>query len=247
MSWRSVMKVAGCISQRHGSADPDPDPHENVMDPQHWKAIERSIGCQFLTETKCQYYQYRYLAWFVVHVLLKAVIMGECRGGCVTTYRYVWKWSYFTVCKQEKQQYELRVNICQPPLQIQDYDSPSMILIRDEKRIFMLIRTAYEAETNHLSLQLTWQRSLQAFEKVFVCPSYILLFKRRIHTDQIFKQMVPSDQILIYNIRHPRILMLNTTVMCCSCDQGGGIHGGALRAKPGTIFGWCSVVYFLKY
>ncbi len=26
----------GSISQRHGSADPDPDPHQNVMDPQHW-------------------------------------------------------------------------------------------------------------------------------------------------------------------------------------------------------------------
>ncbi len=25
----------GSISQRHGSADPDPDPHQNVMDPQH--------------------------------------------------------------------------------------------------------------------------------------------------------------------------------------------------------------------
>ncbi len=24
------------ISQRHGSADPDPDPPQNVMDPQHW-------------------------------------------------------------------------------------------------------------------------------------------------------------------------------------------------------------------
>ncbi len=23
-------------SQRHGSADPDPDPHQNVKDPQHW-------------------------------------------------------------------------------------------------------------------------------------------------------------------------------------------------------------------
>ncbi len=27
---------SGSISQRHGSADPDPDPHQNVMDPQHW-------------------------------------------------------------------------------------------------------------------------------------------------------------------------------------------------------------------
>jgi hypothetical protein len=27
---------SGSISQRHGSADPDPDPPQNVMDPQHW-------------------------------------------------------------------------------------------------------------------------------------------------------------------------------------------------------------------
>jgi hypothetical protein len=27
---------SGSISQMHGSADPDPDPHQNVMDPQHW-------------------------------------------------------------------------------------------------------------------------------------------------------------------------------------------------------------------
>ncbi len=31
------MKIAGSgsIHQRHGSADPDPDPHQCVMDPQH--------------------------------------------------------------------------------------------------------------------------------------------------------------------------------------------------------------------
>jgi hypothetical protein len=28
---------SGSICQRHGSADPDP--HQNVMDPQHWKNI----------------------------------------------------------------------------------------------------------------------------------------------------------------------------------------------------------------
>jgi hypothetical protein len=28
--------ASGSISQRHGSADPDPDPLQNVMDPQHW-------------------------------------------------------------------------------------------------------------------------------------------------------------------------------------------------------------------
>jgi hypothetical protein len=26
---------SGSIGQRHGSADPEPDPHQNVMDPQH--------------------------------------------------------------------------------------------------------------------------------------------------------------------------------------------------------------------
>jgi hypothetical protein len=31
-----MMKIegSGSISQRHGSADPDP--HQNIMDPQHW-------------------------------------------------------------------------------------------------------------------------------------------------------------------------------------------------------------------
>jgi hypothetical protein len=28
---------SGSISQRHGSADPDP--HQNVMDPEHWFAV----------------------------------------------------------------------------------------------------------------------------------------------------------------------------------------------------------------
>jgi hypothetical protein len=30
---------SGSISQRHGSADPDPDPHQNVMDPEHWNEV----------------------------------------------------------------------------------------------------------------------------------------------------------------------------------------------------------------
>jgi hypothetical protein len=33
----------GSISQKHGSADPDPDPQQNVTDPQHWcKPISES-------------------------------------------------------------------------------------------------------------------------------------------------------------------------------------------------------------
>ncbi len=41
-SWRSMTKIAGSgsksgsISQIHGSADPDQNPHQDVMDPQHW-------------------------------------------------------------------------------------------------------------------------------------------------------------------------------------------------------------------
>ncbi len=37
-SWRSLTKIAGSgsISQRYGSADPDLDPHQHFMDPQHW-------------------------------------------------------------------------------------------------------------------------------------------------------------------------------------------------------------------
>ncbi len=35
VSWRSMTKIigSGSVSQRHGSADPDPDQHQNVMDP----------------------------------------------------------------------------------------------------------------------------------------------------------------------------------------------------------------------
>jgi hypothetical protein len=31
-----MMKIEGSISQRHGSADPDPVPHQNFMDSQQW-------------------------------------------------------------------------------------------------------------------------------------------------------------------------------------------------------------------
>jgi hypothetical protein len=46
------MKIegSGSISQRHGSADPDPDPHQNVMDPQHCY-LQRII--ELFTPTIC--------------------------------------------------------------------------------------------------------------------------------------------------------------------------------------------------
>ncbi len=47
-SWRSMKKIAisgsGSIGQRHGSADPDPDPHQNVMDPQHCLLPNSSVS-----------------------------------------------------------------------------------------------------------------------------------------------------------------------------------------------------------
>ncbi len=37
-----MTKIAGSgsISQRHEFADPDPDPHQNVMDPEHWLEVQ---------------------------------------------------------------------------------------------------------------------------------------------------------------------------------------------------------------
>ncbi len=51
-SWRSMTKIAGSgsISQRNGSADPDP--HQNVMDPQHCKKYLAWV-CFFLSVREC--------------------------------------------------------------------------------------------------------------------------------------------------------------------------------------------------
>ncbi len=37
-----MRKIAGSgsIGHRHGSADPDPDPHQNAMDPQHCSVVD---------------------------------------------------------------------------------------------------------------------------------------------------------------------------------------------------------------
>jgi hypothetical protein len=45
---------SGSISQRHGSADPDPDPYryQNVMDPQHWYKLYQSYLCIELFSAK---------------------------------------------------------------------------------------------------------------------------------------------------------------------------------------------------
>ncbi len=46
----SMTKIAGSgsesesISQKHGSAGPDPDPYQNVMDPQYWLAALDTVS-----------------------------------------------------------------------------------------------------------------------------------------------------------------------------------------------------------
>ncbi len=62
----SMTKIAGSISQRHGSTDPDPDPDppQNVMDPQHClyymtMALKKKVKIKYWPgnqTTKCLYY-----------------------------------------------------------------------------------------------------------------------------------------------------------------------------------------------
>jgi hypothetical protein len=52
-SLKSIKKGVGSISQRYGSGNPDPDPHQNVTDPQHWKK-EREIILYFLKGENCR-------------------------------------------------------------------------------------------------------------------------------------------------------------------------------------------------
>jgi hypothetical protein len=42
---------SGSISQRHGSADPNPDLHQNVMDQEHWKKAYKKHRAELVTHT----------------------------------------------------------------------------------------------------------------------------------------------------------------------------------------------------
>jgi hypothetical protein len=35
---------SGSIDQRYRFGDPDPDPHQNVTDPQHWKICKKNLN-----------------------------------------------------------------------------------------------------------------------------------------------------------------------------------------------------------
>ncbi len=51
---RGIYRVdwSGSISQSHGSADPDPNPHQNVMDPEHWLAGASTYHSKFACNFK---------------------------------------------------------------------------------------------------------------------------------------------------------------------------------------------------
>jgi hypothetical protein len=51
-----MTKIAGSgsTSQKHGSEDPDPDPPQNVMDPEHWyRPYNKELLVDFVTSTFC--------------------------------------------------------------------------------------------------------------------------------------------------------------------------------------------------
>jgi hypothetical protein len=47
-----MKKGVGSISQRYVSGDLDPDPHQNVTDPQHWKKKIFFVGILKATDEK---------------------------------------------------------------------------------------------------------------------------------------------------------------------------------------------------
>ncbi len=61
-SWRSMTKIAGSrsISQRHGSADPDPDPHQNAMDPKQWL---KRFSISLIIFQKCMAFPFWRCVW----------------------------------------------------------------------------------------------------------------------------------------------------------------------------------------
>jgi hypothetical protein len=44
--------TSGSVSQRYGSEDPYPDPHQNVTDPQHWIRMD-PLYCVFWVQNSC--------------------------------------------------------------------------------------------------------------------------------------------------------------------------------------------------
>jgi hypothetical protein len=49
---RIRIRGSGSISQRHGSVNTDPDPHQNVMDPQHCLIVKKVIHFQLILKDR---------------------------------------------------------------------------------------------------------------------------------------------------------------------------------------------------
>ncbi len=88
-SWRSMTKIegSGSISQRHVS--PDPDPPQNVMDPQHWfprspvllssgkDAHQMTVYCLFLLYV-IHFCSPRYRSWGIHYLFFDSIVTFGC-------------------------------------------------------------------------------------------------------------------------------------------------------------------------
>ncbi len=86
-----MTKIAGygSISQRHGSADPDPDPHQNVMDPEHWLHSNKiSRYLKFLVNILKEGCFMKYLCCLVRHCLVQALFCDTAIPGPTVMKQY---------------------------------------------------------------------------------------------------------------------------------------------------------------
>jgi hypothetical protein len=75
-SWRSMTKKtgSGSISQRHGSADPDP--HQNVMDPEQWCLGGRVEASNRWTQELSRLIKF-WIVFFIVYFLWFSLVLGR--------------------------------------------------------------------------------------------------------------------------------------------------------------------------
>ncbi len=102
-SWRSLTKIAGSgsVCQRCGSADPNPN--QNVMDPQHWIAIRSSK-----TECEISGLRWPFLSSDLLSSCCVAKLLSSsknckqnCDSYCFVTclWLFIQQWSWFSFKK----------------------------------------------------------------------------------------------------------------------------------------------------
>jgi hypothetical protein len=92
-----MTKIAGSgsISQRHGSADPDLDPPQNVMDPQHWPT--GSIFVIQDADSKKTYLR-------ILNTVLTVKLTGKDEPATYFGTRYGTSWTNLKFCYAEEAQ-----------------------------------------------------------------------------------------------------------------------------------------------